>query len=250
MKQPAPLQMNIKKQEQSHQLFGLSEPLRLLDKYPLNYFGHLSAFVFHYLGPNPAPAYACAPICVLWSSTKESSLPASLVQPICSPFKSVLWMQPRRILARGTSLQIMLLPWSVLKVFTLFPRDSPPLNCKETVLLTADAIKGTQINYMGLSSFYIQNKIVLWKLLPAWSLQTDCKNTGREKRASMDRQKDTSNYRNPHRSPCSFLHNQVYLAFELINFQFSKALKHASSPINISRVSQIFKVKCFGQIRA
>lgn len=60
----------------------------------------------------------------------------------------------------------------------------------------------------------------------------------------MDQQKDTSNYGNPHCSPCSFLLNQVCLEFELINHQFSKALKHASSPINISRMSRIFQVKC------
>lgn len=60
----------------------------------------------------------------------------------------------------------------------------------------------------------------------------------------MDQQKVTSNYGNPHCSPCSFLLNQVCLEFELINHQFSKALKHASSPINISRMSRIFQVKC------
>lgn len=44
---------------------------------------------------------------------------------------------------------------TVLKVFILFPRDSTPLNCRETVLFMADATKGTQINYLRLSSFYI-----------------------------------------------------------------------------------------------
>lgn len=63
-------------------------------------------------------------------------------------------------------------------------------------------------------------------------------------RREKDQQKDTSNYGNPHRSPCRFLLNQVCLEFEPINHQFSKALKHASSPINISRMSRIFQVKC------
>lgn len=88
MKQPAHLPMNIKKQEQSHQLFGLSESLQLPDKYPLNFFGHLSAFVFRYLDPDPAPVHARASLCVLWSSTKDSSLPASSVQPIYSSLKT------------------------------------------------------------------------------------------------------------------------------------------------------------------
>lgn len=77
MKQPAHLQMNIKKQAQSHQLFWLFKPFQLLDKYPLKFFGHLSAIVFHYRVPDSAPAYVCASLCMLWPSAKERSLPAS-----------------------------------------------------------------------------------------------------------------------------------------------------------------------------
>jgi len=65
MRQPAHLQMNIKKQEQSPQLFGLSEPLQVLDEYPLKFFGHLSAFVFRCLDPDSAPAYALASLFAL-----------------------------------------------------------------------------------------------------------------------------------------------------------------------------------------
>lgn len=56
-----------------NQLFGLTETLWLLDEYPLNFFGHLSAIPFLYLGPDPAPAYAYASLSGLWSSTREQT---------------------------------------------------------------------------------------------------------------------------------------------------------------------------------
>lgn len=70
MKQPAHLQMNIKKAQTVPSAL-MPEHLQLLLRF------------VKVTGSDPASAYACAPPRVLWWSIKESRVPAGLFQPTC-----------------------------------------------------------------------------------------------------------------------------------------------------------------------